>query len=265
MISRSSWRVSYRRALVGVGSLAAFVLAVGVGGHQTAGATPLASAPSLFPASDQFLYVRSKGAYLQCRQLKRSMTCKMGPERSREVWLSEARPGLLVERPSRFRKAVALQQHAIYLGNRKFTHAEIASYAPSGAALLAELQAGRVSGQGNGGASYPYVQLTDALRETAMPVAVRRAILEALPLVPGVTQLGPRSDRLGRRGLGFARRVAGTREEVIVDPESLVMLEERTIMLDPSVAPGSGKRVGERIGGAVYVKRAVVNRAGQRP
>jgi hypothetical protein len=109
------------------------------------------------------------------------------------------------------------------------------------------------------------VQLSDALREAAMPVAVRRAIVEAFPLVPGVARLGMQADRRGRRGVGFARTAAGVREEVIVDPESLVMLEERTIMLDRSVAPGSGKRVGDRIGGAVYVQRAVVRRAGERP
>lgn len=43
------------------------------------------------------------------------------------------------------------------------------------------------------------------------------------------------------------------------------MLEERTTMLDRSAAPDSGKRVGDRIGGVVYVTRAVVTRAGQRP
>lgn len=267
MIRRTSRQQERRGALIGGGLLAVAVLAVGVASHQAASADmpAAAPAPALFPTPDEFLYVRSRGAYLQCHQTKRSITCRMGPERSREIWLSESQRGLLVERPAQFRKALALQRHVIYLGNRKFTHDEMASYAPTPAALLAELQSGRAAGQGNGGASYPYVQLTDALREAALPVAVRRSIIEAFPLVPGVEQLGARSDRLGREGIGFARNVAGAREEVIVDPRSLVMLEERTIMLDRGVAPGSGKRVGDRIGGAVYVQRAVVRRAGQRP
>ena len=50
---------------------------------------------------------------------------------------------------------------AVNYGNRRFSHREMATYAPTGAQLLGELQAGREPGQGNGGASYPYVELTD--------------------------------------------------------------------------------------------------------
>ena len=86
-------------------------------------------------------------------------------------------------------------------------------------------------GQGSGVASHPFVQLTDALRETAMPPAVRRAIIGALPLVPGVRQLGAARDSEGRPGLVFARSHQGEREEVVVDPTALVMLEERRVLV----------------------------------
>jgi len=226
---------------------------------------PAAEPQSLFPEPNQFLYVRSKGAFMNCR-MKKATTCRLGPRRVREVWLSERRDGLLIERPSTLgRSRVGLKRTRLYLGNRLFAHSALATYAPTGAQLLAELQSGRVPGQGNGGASYPFVELTDALREAAMPVSVRRAIVEALALVPGVTQLGKQDDSLGRPGVAFSRTLADSREEVIVDPVALVMLEERTFLLNQSAAPGAGKKPGDQIGGAVYLKRAVVSRAGLRP
>ncbi len=261
-----------RASRVALGLLAAGLAgAVLVGQTQVSGAhgstaPSSASAPSLFPAPSEFLYVRSRGAFLTCKFEARASACRMQPRRLREVWVSERRAGLLVERPAGvLRRPSALQPQRIYLGNRRYTHREIGAFAPTGAQLLADLQEGRAPGQGNGGASYPYVQLTDALREAAMPAKVRQAIVDALALVPGVAQLGKRSDALGRPGIAFARTLPDTREEVIVDPASLVMLEERTILLKASAAPGAGKMVGESIGGALYLKRAVVDRAGQRP
>lgn len=237
-----------------------------VAGARASGAVGAAAAPSLFPAADKFSYVRAKGASLICRHRAGIfMSCKLGPARVLETWQSERRKGLRIERPSSIGpKPLALPPRLLILGNRRFTHNEMAVFAPTGAGLLAELQTGRLPGQGNGGESYPFAQLTDALRE-AMPAKVRQAIIEALRLVPGVTQLGQRRDSLGRRGIGFARALSDVREEVIVDPGALVMLEERTILLKQSAAPGAGRKVGDRIGGYVYVTRAVVSRAGQRP
>ena len=258
-------RVALSLLAVGVSGAALVAQAPGSGANGSM-APSSATTQSLFPAPNQFLYVRSRGAYLTCKFEARARACWMQPRRLREVWVSERREGLLVERPAGvLRRPSALGPRRIYLGNRRFTHRAMATYAPTGAQLLAELQEGRAPGQGSGGASYPYVQLTDALREAAMPAKVRQAIIDALALVPGVAQLGKRSDALGRPGIGFARTLPDAREEVIVDPASLVMLEERTILLKASAAPGAGKRVGEPIGGALYLARAVVDRAGQRP
>ncbi len=165
-------------------------------------ASPAAvEAPSLFPAPDAFLYVRSKGAYLSCAEDGPQPGCKLQPARVREVWLSEKGDSVLQEGS----RTDALGHQNLYLGNRRFTHDELAAYAPTGPQLLRELQDGRQAGQGNGGASYPFVELTDALREAAMPPAVRQAIIDAYPLVPGVKELGAVTDAEGRRGLGFER------------------------------------------------------------
>ena len=243
------------------------VLGSGRSGDGRAGSAAAPSpttAPNLFPAPDQYLYVRSKGAYLSCSEDVGHRACTLGPGRVREIWLSETRNGVLREGPASGGPG-DIGHSSLYLGNRRFTHAELAVYAPTGPELLRELQAGRVPGQGNGGASYPFVQLTDALREAAMPPAVRRAIIEALPLVPGVTSLGEVRDPEGRPGLGFARTLPWSREEAIVDPVSLELLAEREILLDENAAPGSGLKAGDVMGGAVYLQRAVVDRAGERP
>lgn len=266
---RSTAAVTFRARRVAFGLFAVgaigVVLVVGREAGAVHAATAPTGAPALFPKANEFLYVRSRGAFLTCR-FDRVAKCKMQPRRLREVWMSERRDGLLVERPSPVRRSrILVQPRSIHLGNRRFSRREMAAYAPTGPGLLAELQAGREPGQRNGGASYPYVELTDALREAALPPKVRQAVVDALPLVPGVEQLGARKDALGRPGVAFARNLPDTREEVIVDPVALVMLEERTIMLNARVAPGAGKKVGDRIGGAVYLERAVVGRAGQRP
>jgi hypothetical protein len=232
-----------------------------MGATTPARATPSAP-PSLFPAPDQYLYVQSVGRYLTCSVSSDTQRCTMGPRRTREVWLSERHDGRLVEDPSSTPVPTDLGHAQLWLGNRRFTHDELAAYAPTGAELLAALQAGHLRGQGGDAPSYPYVQLTDALREAAMPPAVRRAIVEALPLVPGVRSLGAVTDSRGRPGIAFSREDQGRREEVIVDPAAFVMLEERDTLLDPAkVAPGL--RAGDRIGEAVYLQRAVVDRVGE--
>ncbi len=52
---------------------------------------------------------------------------------------------------------------------------------------------------------------------------------------------------------------------MIVDPVSLVLLAERNVLVDERGAPGSGLKAGDVSGGSVYLQRAVVDHAGERP
>jgi hypothetical protein len=155
-----------------------------------------------------------------------------------------------------------LSPSAIYLGNRRFTHDEILAYHPTPPELLEMLQKGRIGKQGNGGASYPFVQLTDALREMPLPGPLAVTVVQTLPLVPGVKDEGSVTDEEGRPGHAYSRVVGHMREQVIVDPEQGTMLQERQFALDAEAAPGIE---GPDLGNAVYLQRAVVDRVGQRP
>ena len=44
--------------------------------------------------------------------------------------------------------------------------------------------------------------MTDFLRESDVPPAIRAALYQALPLIPGVKLLGPQTDSTGQSGLG---------------------------------------------------------------
>ena len=235
------------------------VLRPGVDGREFSGdRRQAATAPQLFPRPDQFLYVRSRTRYLVC-----SPGCRLDRERIREVWLSERHDGRIVERPATRNVPTRIGAVELYLGNRRFSHGELARWAPTGRELLEMLQRGRAPGQGDGGASYPFRQITDALSEVAMPANVRRAMLEALPLVPGVEELGEASDATGRRGIGYARLVEGQREEIVVDPKTATMLEQRTIVAERGAVRGFD--TGDVVGRSTYLQRAVVERAGERP
>ena len=257
---RSRWRnalVAVPAVAVAMGVALVLVLAPSDrdGGFSGSGPLRPAVAPELFPAPGQFLYVRSVGRFLVCREGGREPSCRLGDERTREVWVSDRRSGRLSESPGR---SMRLGRVPLQIGNRSFTRAQLARYRPSARELLADLRRGRARGQGDGGATYPFTQLTDALREVPMPADVRRAIVEALPLVPGVEG--------GFRGrvLRYSRVVEGQREEVVIDPRTLTMREERTVVVDPR-AGGGGFTRGDVIGRAVYLERAVVDRVGERP
>ncbi|WP_205695460.1 CU044_5270 family protein [Conexibacter sp. SYSU D00693] len=229
----------------------------------TTAAAPAPEAPSLFPPPDEFLYVKTRSQYLSCTLDGPNPGCEMQPRRVREVWMSEQRDSRLVERPGTTTPE-GLGRTQLVLGNRRFSHQELAAYAPTPRELLDELQRGRAPGQGGETATYPFVQITDALREMPMPAQVRRALVEALPLVPGVQELGQARDSEGRLGLAYARTLQGRREEVIVDPVTATMLEEQQTVVDERGAP-QGFQVGDRVGHAVYLERAVVANAGDRP
>jgi hypothetical protein len=252
-------------AVVVAGVALAVVLRPGGDAREFSGERPAPAtsggAPELFPAPDEFLYLRSRTRNLVCSP----DSCVMQPERTREIWLSATRPSTLIDKAGSQPLPENLGPVPPSIGNRTFTHAELAAYEPTPRSLLRELIEGRPPGQGDGGASYPFRQITDALSESAMPLRVRRALVGALALVPGVTERGPATDDAGRDGIAFSREVEGQREEIIVDPETLTMLEQRTVVVDPSTIRGLDAKPGEVIGRATYLERAVVPRAGERP
>ena len=49
------------------------------------------------------------------------------------------------------------------------------------------------------------------------------------------------------------------------DPVALVMSEQHDGLVNAEQAPGAGFEPGDKVGGSVYLERAVVMEAGQRP
>jgi len=214
------------------------------------------AAPSLVPRPSEFLYVRTRGRSVACSAPGR---CGLGPERVREVWISERRRGRIAVRgggdPPRTTEIGPVVPR---LGGRSGS-AELERYRPTPAGLLRDVRAARGDRRVH---AEPFRALGDRLREAATPPHLRRAIISALPLVPGASRGPDARDALGRRGVLLSRIIDGQREELVIDPRTLLVLEERYVMVEDR---RDGYAIGDLLGRTTYVERAVVARLGERP
>jgi hypothetical protein len=63
--------------------------------------------------------------------------------------------------------------------------------------------------------------------------ALRAALYRVIESLPGVQNLGPATDRLGRRGQAVGLVTSGTREVLIFDPATTVVLEREIVAVAP--------------------------------
>ena len=63
--------------------------------------------------------------------------------------------------------------------------------------------------------------------------ALRAALYRVIESLPGVQNLGPAADRLGRHGQAVGLVTSGTREVLIFDPASTVVLEREMVAVPP--------------------------------
>jgi hypothetical protein len=77
-------------------------------------------------------------------------------------------------------------------------------------------------------AAEDFVHIGDFLRESDAPPAIRAALYQAAALIPGTKILGPRTDPVGRSGLGvaFVDDHGRVREELIFDQQTATLLAE---------------------------------------
>lgn len=82
----------------------------------------------------------------------------------------------------------------------------------------------------DGGPNTPsewFTNITDFLRESDVPPAIRAALYQALPLIPGIKLMGVQTDPTGQVGLGVGAYSDGQlRAELIFDQQSARMLAE---------------------------------------
>jgi hypothetical protein len=117
------------------------------------------------------------------------------------------------------------------------------------------------------GEAETFVLIGDMLRGTYLPSALRAAIYEVTAELPGVELRGEVEDPLGRAGIGiaFTDERRGIRHELIFDPTTSTLLGERDSLATRSRAYGFEAPLGTTIGYAAYLESTVVDSVGERP
>ncbi len=246
-------------------------------------------APEPFPRPDQFFYTRTQATYLDTAYPGGGITVPSLDTRTREAWISLGRNGgeRTIATKQRFpspaaraawvkagrfdlgqsdgKSMTSLGKTAYYLGNERLSYVQLLAFNQSGHELYERLRAHYQQGQGGGIDAEIFTQVGDALREQASPPRLRAALYRALKEVPGVRYLGRVRDRLGRSAIGIQRTDHGTRRELLFDPDTSAMLAERVVTVDVPKDLVGLVPPGTVTADAVYERRAVVDRLGQRP
>ena len=89
--------------------------------------------------------------------------------------------------------------------------------------------------------------------------ALRAALYRVIESLPGVQNLGPATDRLGRHGQAVGLVTSGTRDELIFDPASTVVLEEETVAVPPRQSGNNMLPPGTVMQYTVYQRAGVVS------
>lgn len=156
--------------------------------------------------------------------------------RTYRSWQSLTRAGRIETSAARGAKAVpvppATGRLQMFIGNERFSAAELADFDPTPQALYRRLLDGVVSGQGSSPESEVFVQLVDALRDVPLRPELRATFLRALAEIPGLVLTGPTKDALGRPGLGVAyiERARSDQRHTLVlsDDGALLAVGEKT-------------------------------------
>jgi len=97
------------------------------------------------------------------------------------------------------------------------------------------------------------------------PPALRAALYQVIESLPGVRDLGPVRDRLGRLGQGVGLVTGGSRSELIFDPGSTSVLEDEMVAVRPPQDGNNYRPAGTVLQYTLYVQQGVVNSARATP
>ena len=241
---------------------------------REAAGTAAAQVP-VAPGPNQFLYTRSKSAYLT---MNPGWSVLVPSER--ETWISldgsrlgriravtghprfvsaDQRAGWVAAGSPPLPRAGAVEETTVSGAGGIVDPADLPT---DPAALLAKIEARSIPGvDGPPGEAETFTLIGDLLRQAYLPSAVRAALYEAAAELPGVESLGEVSDPIGRAGLGVAFSDRGTRHELVLDPETSALLGERATLLGTG-AYGFDAAAGTTIGWAAYLESKVVDSVG---
>ncbi len=88
--------------------------------------------------------------------------------------------------------------------------------------------------------------------------ALRAALYRVIESLPGVQDLGPATDRLGRHGQAVGLVTGGTREVLIFDPATTVVLEREMVAVAPRQAGNNMLPAGTVMQYTEYLRAGVV-------
>jgi hypothetical protein len=89
--------------------------------------------------------------------------------------------------------------------------------------------------------------------------ALRAALYRVIESLPGVQNLGPATDRLGRHGQAVGLVTSGTREVLIFDPATTVVLEREMVAVAPEQSGNNMLPAGTIMQYTEYLRAGVVN------
>lgn len=232
----------------------------------------------LAPGPGQYLFTRSKSAYLQASGHAWSVLVP----KQREIWSSfdDSRRGRVRQVTGKPRFVSAAQRAGwVAAGSPPLPRVGgvedsaisgggfvDASELPTDSAQLRELIEAREIPRVEGppGEAETFTLIGDMLRETYLPADIRAAIYELTAELPGVELLGEVRDPAGRPGTGiaFTDRKDGIRHELIFDPATSALLGERDSIVR-SGAYGLEAPPGTAVGYAAYLESKVVDSVGR--
>jgi len=88
---------------------------------------------------------------------------------------------------------------------------------------------------------------------------LRAALYRVIESLPGVQNLGPATDRMGRHGQAVGLVTGGARDELIFDPSSTEVLEEGTVAVAPEQSGNNMLPAGTVLQYTLYQREGVVN------
>ena len=156
------------------------------------------------PEPDEFYFLEIRGTYRDGSAVEGNETKTKLNTRTYRRWESLTRPGLIEtgSRRTPFGGVIPKTPTGHYfIGNERFSHAQLASFDPDPRELYRRLLDGVARGQGSSPVAEVFVQLVDALRDVPLPPRLRATFLRSLAEIPGLRLTGPATDRFGRRGV----------------------------------------------------------------
>jgi hypothetical protein len=106
-----------------------------------------------------------------------------------------------------------------------------------------------------------YIHAGDLLRQDYLRPAERAALIRALKLIPGVSEVGHAVTLIGQRGIAVQQTYHGLSDQLIFSARTYAFIGERQVV----VGQGAGAKVGSVLDSYAVLRIAVVDHVGQRP